>query len=144
MRLSSESGYHVPLEPHVEHVVQVDVAQYRRQHRSLRRAPTRLEVLLTVEDTHVQTLADEPEKRPIDDPLPEHLQEHRAINAVEVGLYVKLQDPHSLPPTQHLVKGTKRVVRAAFPEAVREVAEERLVQGVENLAQSFLHNLVLD
>src|SRR5215510_13646181 len=50
----------VALEPPVEHVVKVEVAEDRRQHRPLHRPLLRLSVLVAVENPDVQTLADEP------------------------------------------------------------------------------------
>src|SRR5262249_29533178 len=93
---------------------------------------------------HVQTLADEPLQRPIDDPFLDHLHQHLAIDAVEEGLDVNFQDPAHLPSKQHPVHGPQRVVRAAAPtKAIRAIMENRLVNRLEQLAQRFLHNLVL-
>jgi len=52
-RRATQARLDLPFEPHVEHVVQVDVAQQWGEHRPLRRATVRLGVLLAVQHPHV-------------------------------------------------------------------------------------------
>src|SRR5262249_13658874 len=116
----------VALEPFIEHMVQVDVSKQRRQDRALRRPLLRLAVLLPVENSHVQALSDQSQERRVAHPLPKHLQEHLADDAVGVALDVSLQNPaHARRPP---VEGTEGLVCAASrPEAVRVGRENRLV-----------------
>src|SRR5262249_41914896 len=132
----------VALEPFIEHMVQVDVSKQRRQDRALRRPLLRLAVLLPVENSHVQALSDQSQERRVAHPLPKHLQEHLADDAVEVALDVSLQNPaHARRPP---VEGTEGLVCAASrPEAVRVGRENRLVDRFQQLAERPLYHLVL-
>jgi hypothetical protein len=80
----------------VEHVVQIDVPEQRREPRPLHGAEIRLGVLLAVYDTCPQPLADEPPQRPIRNPSPEHPPQLGAIQAVEEGHDVCLENPDHL------------------------------------------------
>jgi len=60
LRRSSHTRHHVALEPFIERVVKVDVTQERRQRGPLRRSDVRSRERISIEDSHVQTLPDEP------------------------------------------------------------------------------------
>jgi len=63
-----ETWSDVALEPEVEHVVKVYVAEHRGDARPLCGSLFRPTELLAVEDTHIQTLADQPQERRISHP----------------------------------------------------------------------------
>src|SRR5438093_2931897 len=93
---------------------------------------------------HVQALADEPQQRPIRDPSLEHLGERGAIHAVEKGHDVCLQNPTHFALMNDPVQGSHGVMgTASGPEAIRAVQEVLLIDRLDNLAQSVLHELVL-
>jgi hypothetical protein len=91
----------------------------------------------------MQALADESQQRLVGDPGLEHLHQLRAVDAVEEGLDVGLQDPFH-PAEQHPVQGSQRVVRAPTgPKPVRDVSEDRLVNDLQYLPHRGLDDLVL-
>ena len=138
-RLTPQSRLHLGLEPSVEHIMEIDVPQQRRKHRPLDGTQLRLEKRLAVEYPHVQALPDEPQKRPIRDPNLEHLLQLGAIQAVEEGHDVRLEEPPHLAPinkpleTAHGVMGT-----ALGPKPVRAVHKVLLVDGLQHLTHSVL------
>ena len=93
----------------------------------------------------METFADVSQHRLIGYPLAEHLLQLRAIDAVEVGLYVRLDHPAHLALPQHSVEDSQRIVSATSgAEAVRCLVKHRLVHDFQHLAQRVLHYLVLD
>src|SRR3984957_18758998 len=143
--LAVQARHDFPVKPPVENVVQVDVAQQRRQDRPLGRADVRSRVLRSVQHPHMQTLADQSQQRPISHPLPKHLQQLRAIDAVEEGRNVRLQDPVQRAPFLGRVQGPNRVVSASpGPKAVRAVQKVWLVHRLQHRADGVLDDLVLE
>jgi len=94
------SALWVALEPYVEHVVQVDIAPYWRNHRTLRSALIWLGILPTSLNNELSTTR----SRSIS---------NKILRTIEAGLYVKLEDPCCLPLTDHLVRRASRVMRTA-------------------------------
>src|SRR5450432_2273819 len=93
----------------------------------------------------MEALSDVSKHRLIGYPLAEQLLQLRAIDAVEVGLYVRLDHPAHLTLVQHPIEDAQRIVRAASgAETVRFLVKHRLVDDFQHLAQRILHYLVLD
>jgi hypothetical protein len=93
----------------------------------------------------MEALADVSKHRLIGYPLTEHLLQLRAIDAVEVGLYVRLDHPAHLALVQHSIKDPQCIVSAASrPKAIRSRVKHGLVDDLQHLAQRVLHYLVLD
>ena len=127
-RLASKARLHLALEPHVQCVVQVQVPQQRRESRTLRNSPLGLCPLLSVQHAYANTLPDQPPQRPVGDPNPEHLLEPGAIQTVEEGLDVSLQNPAHLALVHRTVQRTNRIVGAASgPKAIRALQKVLLV-----------------
>jgi hypothetical protein len=63
-----EAWFDVALEPKVEYVVKEHVSEHRGDARPLCGSLVRLTELPAVEDTHMQTLADQPQERRISHP----------------------------------------------------------------------------
>ena len=66
---STQARLHVPLEPHVQHVVQIDVGQQRRNHSALRGAFLRVGNLPVLQHARVQPLADQSQQHAVSHPL---------------------------------------------------------------------------
>ena len=116
-----------------------------RQSRPLRGSPLGLRPLLPVEYSNANTFADQPPQRPIGHPNPEHLLQPGAIQTVEEGLNVCLQNPTHLALVHRSVQRTNRVVGATSgPKAVRALHEVLLVHRLQHLANRPLDYLVLD
>jgi len=81
-RVPSQPRAHLTLEPEVERVVQIHVAEQGRDDGPLRRPVIRLGEFLAVQDAHVKTLANESQERPVGDPALEQLHQLLAIDAV--------------------------------------------------------------
>jgi hypothetical protein len=143
--LAAEPRLHPLLEPTIECMVQIDVPQQRREHRPLSGAGFRRGQLHALQHAHVQALPDEPQQRPIGDPNLEHLLQLLAIQAVEEGHDVSLENPVHLTLVYGPVEGPHGVMGAApGPEAVRAVQEVLLVDRLQHLAQGVLDPLVLE
>src|SRR5688500_12407039 len=99
-----QSRTHVPLVPDVEHVVQIHIPEQRRQARPLRRSLFGFEITLAVEDSDMETFADEPHQGLVGDPAAEHLHQHLAVDAVEEGHDVRLHDVVRAPSHDHVVQ----------------------------------------
>ncbi len=114
-------------------------------HRPLGRATLRLGIFLAVQHPHVQAFANEPQQRSIGDPDLEHLLKFDAIQTIEEGRNVRLQNPTHLASVHRSIKGSYRIVSTALgPEAIRTVKKILLVNRLQNLAHSVLDNLVLE
>jgi len=73
LHLSSQPWLNLVLEPPIKHIVKIDVAKKRRKHRALGGSSFRRGKLLAIQHAHMQALLDQPQKRPIEYPFPEHL-----------------------------------------------------------------------
>jgi len=73
LHLSSQPWLNLVLEPPIKHIVKIDVAKKRRKHRALGGSSFRRGTLLAIQHAHMQALPDQPQKRPIGYPFPEHL-----------------------------------------------------------------------
>jgi hypothetical protein len=71
--LAPESRKYVALEPLIEHMMKVAIAEKRRQDRTPRHAAVWLGVLRAIQHPCIQTFADQSHERLVVDPQPEHL-----------------------------------------------------------------------
>ena len=143
-RLASKARLHLALEPHVQCVMQVQVPQQRRESRPLRGSPLGLRPLLSVQHSYADTLSDQPPQRPIGHPNLEHLLKPGAVQTVEEGLNVSLQNPTHLALVHRSVQRTNRIVgTASRPETVRALQKILLVHRLQHLAHRLLDYLVL-
>jgi hypothetical protein len=107
--------------------MQINVAQHRRYDRSLDRAFFRPGEHLPFKHAYMQTLSDKPHERPVRYPFLEHLQHGSAMNRVEKGLDVCLEDhirsalPHC--PIQRL----ERIVGAALGAKTKRTVQKFLL-----------------
>ena len=63
-------GLHLRLEPHVQHVVQIDVGQQRRDHAPLRRPGLGVREFHSFENARTQPLVDQTKQHAVTHPLP--------------------------------------------------------------------------
>jgi site-specific DNA recombinase len=113
------------------------------QRRSLRRS-LRLRPSPLLDDPCAQPLADETQDPSVCDPVLEELQQPRVIDRGEEVAEVRIEHPVHLLPQDPGGERIQRVVRAApWPESVGEAQEVRLVDGVQNLDDRPLQDLVL-
>src|SRR5450755_568180 len=93
----------------------------------------------------MEALSDVSKHRLIGYSFSEQLLQLRAIDAVEVGLYVGLDHPAHLALPQHSMEDSQRIVGTApGAEAVRSLVKHGLVDNFQHLAQRVLHYLGLD
>ena len=128
-----ETRLDVALEPEVEHVVQVHVAEHRGDDRPLCGTLVRPAERLAVEDPHMKTFANQPQERRIGHPDLEHLQQLLTVDAVEECLDVGLQDHSDSLVGHHLVHGSKRIVGTTVrSEPIRAFQEVLFVHCFQN------------
>ena len=124
--------------------MQIHVPEQRRESRPLRSSPLGLCPLLAVQHSYAQTLPDQPPQRPVGYPNPEHLLKLGAIQTVEEGLDVRLQNPAHLALVHRAVQRTNRIVgTASGPESIRALLKVLLVHRLQHLAHRLLDHLVL-
>ncbi len=93
----------------------------------------------------MQACANEPQKRPISDPNFEPLLSLGAIQAVEEGHHICLEDPPHLALVYDLLQGAHGTVGTApGPKPIRAASEVLLVDGFEYLAHGVLDHFVLE
>ena len=132
------------VDPQVEHVMEVNVREQRRNRRPLRRALQRLRPLPVFDDPRLQPSLDQAKDPLIRDPVLEKLQKPRMIEAreavadvrVEHRVHLLARDPDR-QSVQRLMRGTPR------PEPVRETEKVLLIYGVQHLDHRPLQDLVL-
>jgi hypothetical protein len=144
MRHAAKPRLNPLLEPPIEHMVKIDIAEQRRKHRPLGRPTLRRAKLLAIQHTHMQALPNEPQQRPVSDPFLEHLQQHRAIYAVKERRNISLQDPIHLSPGYDPVQSAKRIMSTASrATSVGTLQEVLFIDGLQHLPQDVLHEFVL-
>src|SRR5258708_6088918 len=84
---------HLRLEPFIQHIVQVDVREQRRDYASLGRAFGRLAQLSFFHYASLQPFIDHPPYNPIGDPSVEYLPKLRVWNRVEILAYIDIEHP---------------------------------------------------
>src|SRR5919197_3773601 len=121
-------------DPPVEHVVEVDVGEQRRDRCSLWRSLRRVRPTPVLDDPCAQPLTDEPQDPLVRDPMLKKPLQPRPIKPGEEVADVRVEDPvHLLPQDSHC-QCVQRIMRAApWPEPVGEAGEVLLVDGVQYL-----------
>src|SRR5262245_49853355 len=114
--------------PQVEHVVQVDVGEQRRDHRALSRPLVTYGDNPVLQDTRLQPLLDQADDARITDPVLDEANEPALADLVEKGSDVRVEnEAHTLAggPDHERVQ---RIMLPAFgPEPVAEPEELLLV-----------------
>src|SRR6266850_560445 len=133
------------LEPHVQHVVQIDVGQKRRNHTALRGALVRKREAAVFEHSRIEPFSDQSQQHPVAYPLPKQVPQVSMIQRVEELADVHFHDPatshtHRLPP-----KTVQRLMRRpSGPKAVRARTEVLLIDRFEHHDDRPLEDLVLE
>ena len=117
----------------------------RSKPRALCGAPVRRGIRLAVQHPDTQQLADESHQRPISHPNLEQLLQFGAVQTVEEGHDVRLQNPTHLAPVNHPVQSADRPVGiTSRPEPRGAVKKVLLVDGFQHVAHGTLDHLVLE
>ncbi len=145
MRVAFQPRHHLLRKPRVEHLVQVNVRQKRRDDTALRRAGVRMHQRTGLHHACIQPLANESEQHAVAYPLLKNFPELRMIEGVEESRDVDLRNPPALHVHRLVPQRVQRLMRRApRPEAVRAVHEVLLVDGVQRHHDRTLQDLVLE
>src|SRR4029077_16278083 len=130
--------------PEVEHVVQIDVGQERRDHRALPCPPLTDGHDPVFHDARLEPFADQADDTPVADPMLQVPDEPFMVHLVEERLDVGVQYEAHLLAVDSDAERVQRVVRAApRPESVREPEEVLLIDRVQQRDYRPLNDLVL-
>src|SRR5439155_21777626 len=132
-----------PLDPEVEHVVQVEIGQERADAATLDRAALTLCSLPLLQHAGPQPFLDETHDAPVPHTVLEKLHQPAVVKGIEEATDVGIEHPAHPPrrePDRERVQSLMRV--APRPESIRETEEVALVDGVEHLDDGALDDLV--
>src|SRR6266545_1673579 len=133
-----------PLDPEIEHVVQIDVGQQRTDTPALDRADLTPCPRPVLQHAGVQPLLDEPHNAPVRDPMLDELHQPPVVEGVEESTDIGVEHPvHPLrrDPDRESIE---RPMRAApRPEPVREPEKVDLIDRVQDPDDRALDQLVL-
>ena len=133
------------LRPEIEHVVQVDVGEQRRDHRSLPGSRLADPDGPVLQNTRLQPLADEADDAPIADPVLHEANQPGLTDRVEERSNIGVQDVVHLGAADPDHERVQRIVLAApRPEPVAEPKEVLLVDRVQHGGRRPLDDLVLE
>src|SRR5437867_539620 len=133
-----------PLDPEIEHVVQIDVGQQRTDTPALYRADLTPCSLPILQHAGVQPFLDEAHDAPVRNPMLDELHQPPVVEGVEEPTDIGIEHPvHPLrrDPDRESIE---RPMRAApRPEPVREPEKVDLVDRIQDPDDRALHQLVL-
>src|SRR5262245_145602 len=133
-----------PASPEVEHVVQVHVRQEWRNAAPLRCAGLTPCPRPVRQHASVEPLLDQPHDAPVRNPMLEEFHQPPMVDGLEESTDVGIEHPVHLLRQQPHVQRIQRVMWIApRSEAVREVDEVRLIDGVQHLRRCALDDFVL-
>src|SRR5882672_5725752 len=105
--ITVEARFYLALEPLIEHRVQEDVRQERRNNSALRRSRFRCRQLTVLEHPCIEPLANQPYQHSINHPLANDFPQLVMWNRIEVLSNVDLDDP----PASHLHRLAPQVLQ---------------------------------
>src|SRR5580704_3508363 len=130
--------------PQIEGIVQVDVGEQRRDHRSLPRSPVACRHDPVFQDAHLEPFLDQADDALVADPMPDETDEPVMVHRVEEAADIGVQDEVHLAAADADHERIHRVMRTASgPEPVREPEEVLLVDRVQHRSCRSLDDLVL-
>jgi CheY-like chemotaxis protein len=133
------------LRPEIEHVVQIDVGEQRRDHRSLPGSRLADHDGPVLQNTRLQPLSDEADDAPVADPVLHEASQPGLTDRVEERSNIGVQDVVHLPAADPDHQRIQRIVLAApGPEPIREPEELLLVDRVQHGGRRPLDDLVLE
>ena len=142
---SRHAGSHLLLEPFIQHMVQEDVREHRRDHAALWGAFGRQSQEPVFQNSRFQPLVDHPSNDAIGHSLVEDCAQVGVWNRVEILAYINLDNPILPLPRGDAIQFTQRLVRRApRPEAVRAGQKVLLVDGLQNHGDRSLRYLVFE
>ena len=132
------------LGPQVEDVVQVDVGEQRRDHRSLPRPPVADRHRPIFEDARSEPFADQADDALVANPVFHKAGQPLLAHRVEERPDVGVQYPVHLPAGDPDHQGVERVVRSpSRPKPIREPEKFLLIDRVQHPGDGALDDLVL-
>ncbi len=102
------------VKPRIEHIVQEDVRQQRRDHTSLRSARVRVAHAPVFEHTRVEPLADEAQQHPVVHPAAKDFPQLPVVQSIEELLDIDLQDPPATHPPRLIAQCFQRLMRRSL------------------------------
>src|SRR5712692_3951906 len=130
--------------PEVEDVMQVEIGQGRRNHRTLGRPFLRLEPPSLLHDPRLQPFLDEADDTSVSNAMLDKALHPLVIDLVEERSDVQVEHPVHFLARDPGVEGIQRVVLAApRPEPIREAQKVLFPHAVENRPDGMLDDLIL-
>lgn len=130
-------------EHRVQDVVQVDVAENRRDHCPLRCPHLRLAPDSPIDDAAFEHALNQAQHSLVGDSLPQHPHQPALVDGIEVGLDIRVQDPaHLLRGDRHVHRVQGIMLTAPRPESIAEPQKQRLVDGFPYPHHRLLDDLV--
>src|SRR6202163_2130012 len=144
-RWASQSRLDHTLEPQVEHVVQIHIAQQDAD-RSALRGPLFARMDLSIlQHTCFQPAPDQADQARITDSMLDKPEQPLVVQAPEEVLQIRLQHPSGLGAGDNLVEGRQRMMGApSWPSAKRARQKVLLVNGRQHLSGAALERPVRD
>ena len=131
----------LPVKPQIQNIVQIDIGEHWRDHRSLRRAVARIRPCPVFHDTRVQPLSQQPNQPPVTDAVLHKPYQPIPRDRVEVRADVRIDYPTHLSLLYPVCQCIERIVRPPpRPESIAESEKLRLVYR----RQDHVHNRLLD
>src|SRR4051794_33378745 len=143
--LSRKTWPHLVLEPFVQHMMQEDVRETRRDHTALRAAFSRVAEETVFQDSRLEPLVDHPSDHTIRDPLVKKVAKLRVRYRLKVLFDVDIDHPSQ--PLAHTSRPQKlqRVMgRTARPEAEGARQEVLLIHRLQHHDDGALRHLILE
>jgi hypothetical protein len=117
--LSSQTRFHLSLEPFVQHVVQEDVREARRDYTPLRGALGGVAQQTVFHGSCFQPFIDHPSDDAVRDSLVKERSKVGVLDRIEILAYVDIEHPIKTLGPQHVLQSAERLVsRPSRPEAV--------------------------
>src|SRR6266540_3762302 len=139
------SRRHPRIEPEVQHLMQVNVRQKRRDHPTLGRPQIRATALPFLHHSRLEPLVNHPTQHSVAHPAVEKAPKSPVIQGVEELLDVYLRHPPTLHLHQPLPQNLQRLMRRpARAKAVRAVPKVLLINGLHHHCNRPLKHLVFE
>src|SRR5713226_8221060 len=132
-----------PLHPDVEDIMQIEIGQDRRDHRTLGRPHPRLGPLPLLEHARLQPFLDQADYSPVSDPMLHKLRHPFVVDVVKEPPYVGVEHPVHFPARDPYRQRVQRIVLAApRPESVGKAQKVLFPDLVENRPYRVLYDFV--
>lgn len=140
-----QTRFHIPLEPLIEHLMQVHIREQGRDHTSLWRAFFRMRDRTVFKHASLQPFVDGTANNTVRDPLIEEAAQRAVIERVEEASDVHFEHPATAIRHGALPQRLQRIVRAASrSKAIRARVKILFVDGFEQHRDRPLKHFVFE